>query len=259
MEPRNHLRRALDAGEPSIGTHIHTPSPILTEIAGRIDTYDYVEFLGEYAPYDLHDLDHLARTAELVDASTMLKIDEHSREYLAQRALSAGIQNILFTNIRSVEDAERAIAAVRPEPEGDNGVRMDRRLGYVGSRSAEDVVERGTETVVAFMIEKAEAVDDLEAILSVEGLDMVQFGAGDYSVSIGRPGEHDIDPVTTAERETIETALEMGVAPRAEIRTAEGAVEYLEMGVRHFCMGWETVTLHDFLTEQGKRLEEMVR
>jgi 2-keto-3-deoxy-L-rhamnonate aldolase RhmA len=55
----------------------------------------------------------------------MIKIDAESRGFVAQRAMAAGIQNLLFADVRTVEDAREAVAAVRPEPEWDNGVSSD--------------------------------------------------------------------------------------------------------------------------------------
>ncbi|MEM3745365.1 MAG: 2,4-dihydroxyhept-2-ene-1,7-dioic acid aldolase, partial [Candidatus Bathyarchaeia archaeon] len=101
----NRLRELLRKGEPTIGTRIVCPWPGIVEVIGCTGMYDYVEFLGEYSSYDLHDLDNLARAAELFGLSTMIKIDQQPRVYLAERALAAGIQNVLFADIRTVEDA----------------------------------------------------------------------------------------------------------------------------------------------------------
>jgi len=70
--------------------------------------------------------------------------------------------------------------------------------------------------VVALMIEKRSAVENLETILSIGGIDMVQFGPADYSMSIGIPGQWSDPQVREAERYTIETALRMGIAPRED-------------------------------------------
>ena len=64
MRP-NKLREKLNAGEPTLGTHIHTTWPSIVEAIGHTGEYDYVEFVAEYGPFDLHDLDNLARAAEL--------------------------------------------------------------------------------------------------------------------------------------------------------------------------------------------------
>lgn len=251
------LRESLNTDTHSLGTRILTMWPGIIEVLGQCPGYDYVEFAGEYAPYDLHDLDALARAAEIAGVSTMIKIDAEPRTFLAQRALAAGFDHVLFADIRDATDAREAVAAVRPEPEGTNGVRMDRRTGYVGGyASASDVVQRCEAAVVAVMIEKQEAVENLDAILNVEGIDMVQFGPADYALSLGKPGETGDDAVRSAERETIETALAAGIAPRAEIRSPADADRYLDMGVRHFSLNTDVRILHKWWTAKGIELRE---
>ena len=58
MRP-NKLRELLNAGKPTLGTHIHSTWPSLIEAIGHTGLYDYVEFVAEYGPFDLHDLDNL--------------------------------------------------------------------------------------------------------------------------------------------------------------------------------------------------------
>lgn len=246
-------------GEPTIGTRVLIVWPGVTELIGYSAVYDYVEFLSEYAPYDLYDFDNLARAAELVGISSMIKIDQEPRTYIAERALAAGIQNILFADIRTVEDAEEAVRAVRAEPKGFNGIRMDRRIGYVGATaSAADVVKMGGDAVVALMIEKKSAVENLEEILSVERIDMVQFGPSDYSLSIGLPGERNHPKVREAELKTIKTALKMDVAPRAEIISPEEAKRYIELGVRNFSLNTDVRILYDWWKKNGSELKRIL-
>ncbi|MEM2341206.1 MAG: aldolase/citrate lyase family protein [Candidatus Bathyarchaeia archaeon] len=255
----NRLRELLRKGEPTLGTRIICPWPGLVEVIGYTGMYDYVEFLSEYGPYDLHDLDNLARAAELVGLSTMIKIDQQPRTYLAERALASGIQNILFADIRTIEDAEEAVRSVRMEPKGINGYRMDRRVGYVGvSASPADLVKICEDAVVALMIEKKSAVEKLEEILLVEGIDMVQFGPSDYSISIGLPGEINHPKVREAEEKTIKTALKMGIAPRAEISSPEEAKRYIEMGVRNFNIGVDLRILFSWWKRNGEELRKLL-
>src|SRR5207247_1000360 len=98
----------------------------------------------------------------------------------------------------------------------------------------------------------------LEAILAVPGVDMVQFGPGDYSVSIGVPGQWTHAAVQEAETYVIETAYRLGIPARAELRDAKGARYYLERGIRHFCVGLDVIVLHDWLTEQGQRMRDLL-
>ena len=121
---------------------------------------------------------------------------------------------------------------------------MRRCVGYVSECGTKEYVDRMEDALVAIMIEKRQAVENIEEILSVKGLDMVQFGPCDYSLSIGKPGKAS-EEVKKAERRVIEAALDMGVAPRAEIfETAAEKFEtkmkgYLDLGVKHFSVGDE--------------------
>jgi len=259
---KNHLRQLLDQDKPTVGTHVMCTWPALVEILGQTGQYDYVELVGEYSPYDLYALENFARAVDLFDDFTaMLKVDQEPRTFLAQRALGSGIQNILFTDCRSVEDAKACVRAVRaetPQAGGMHGAHMRRSVGYVREPGSAAYVESLEQAVVALMIEKKDAVDNLEEILSVKGVDMVQFGPADYSISIGIPGQWDDPRVKEAEKKTIETALRLGVAPRAEIGSVEQAKRYLDMGVKHFCIGTDLVILSNWWKTSGSELRKVL-
>ncbi len=164
----------------------------MVEIVGHTGIFDYVEFLGEYSPWDLHDLENIGRAVELFDMSSMIKVDQNNRAFIAQRALGSGIQNILFTDIRTVEDAQECVRIVRaetPQTKGLNGAANRRNVGYYLESGSPEYVKAMEGAVVALMIEKRESIDNLEEILSVKGIDMVQFGPGDYSLDRARSGK----------------------------------------------------------------------
>jgi len=259
---RNRLRELLRDGRPSLGTHLASSWPTIVELVGHSRRFDYVEFVAEYAPYDLYALENLGRAIDLFPhLSGMMKIEQEPRTYLTVRAIGSGIQNVLFADVRTVDDARACVRAVRaeaPPRPGIHGVGMRRDVGHVMDVGTPAFVEALDDAVVALMIEKKPAVEDLEAILSVPGIDMVQFGPADYAMSIGLAGQWDHPQVKEAERFTIETALRLGIAPRAEIGDPLQAKRYLDMGVRHFCMGWDVTTLYQWFATQGAALRELV-
>ena len=260
---KNVLRELLKTNRPSLGTHLLATWPGLIEVVGQTGVIDYIEFVGEYAPYDLYALEDFGRAINLFGhMSSMMKIDQEPRTYLASRAIGSGIQNVLFADIRTVEDARKCVAAVRaesPKTGGRNGVGMRRDVGYVMAPGSEAYVEQLEDCVVALMIEKQAALEDLEAILSVPGVDMVQFGPADYSMSIGIPGQWTHPRVKEAERRTIETALKKGVAPRVELMDFRDAEPYLKMGVKHFCIGWDVEVLYQYCAGQGMAFREFFK
>ena len=258
----NRLRELLNEGKPTLGTHVIIPWPGIVEVIGQSGMFDYIEYVGEYSPFSLEQLDNFGRAIELFpDMSSMMKVEEQTRGFIATRAVDAGIQNVLFTDCRSAEEVRECIRLVRPEtPEagGTHGAGMRRNIGYGAHTGSAEWVEAMNNAVIAIMIEKKGAMEDLEAILSVPGVDMVQFGPADYSISIGIPGQGGSPEVQQAQRQMIEMALKKGIAPRVEISGFEQAQPFIEMGVRHFCIGWDVRTIFSWCQQQGKAMREML-
>ena len=257
---RNKLRELLNAGKPTIGTHIHTTWPSVVEALGHTGMYDYVEFVAEYGPFDLYALDDLCRAAELYDMSSMIKVDQEPRSFIAQRGIGSGFQSVLFADCRSVEDVKECVSIVRadtPEDGGTHGV-ATRRFTYMGYGGTPEYVQALRDIVVVIMIEKQGTVEQLEEVLSVKGVDMIQWGPSDYSMSIGRAGQGGSPEVKAVERKVFETALKMGVAPRAEIGSPDQAKYYLDMGVRDFCIGTDISILHGWWKTNGDALRKVV-
>ena len=260
---KNKLRELLNEGKYSLGTHIHSTWPGTVEIIGLTKMFDYIEFTGLYAPYDLYSLDNLARVTELYDMSSMMKIHQEPKNYLSQKALGSGIQNILFSDIRTVEDAREAVRCVRaetPKTKGTNGCSMCRNVQYIVDCGSPEFVQGMEDSVVTLMIEKESAVKNIEDILSVEGIDMIQFGPCDYSMSIGLPGQFNHPKVKEAERKVHEVAMEKGIAPRVEPESDDIIAEiegYMKQGIRHFCLGVDVVILHEWLKEKGEKTRNL--
>ena len=263
MRP-NKLRELLNTGQPSVGTHILTSWPGVVELAGQTGVLDYVEFVGEYAPYDLYALENLGRAVELFDhLSAMMKIEQEPRTYLAIRAIGSGIQNVLFADVHSAAEAADCVAAVRAETPSTGGrhgagARRDVGYGWDNAGGGKAFVQSLEDSVVALMIEKDDAVRDIENILAVKGVEMLQFGPADYAMSIDLPGEYWHPRCRAAEEHVIKTALAMGKHPRAEIETADQAKYYLDQGVRHFSIGTDVQILRDWWAQSAEGVRDAI-
>jgi 4-hydroxy-2-oxoheptanedioate aldolase len=261
MQP-NKLRQLLNENKPSLGTHIHSSWPSVVELVGHSGMFDYIEFVGEYAPYDLYALENIGRAIDLFpNMSGMMKIEQEPRTYWTVRAIGSGIQNVLFADPRTKEDIEECVRAVRaetPHAGGRHGVGMRRDVRFVMECGTPDFVQALDDAVIAIMIEKESAVENLEDLLSVPGVDMVQFGPADYSMSLGLIGEFNHPRVVEAEKFVIETALSKGIQPRAEINSPDDAKKYLDMGVKHFCIGTDMLILYQWFQQNGQSMREII-
>ena len=137
---RNRFRELLKNDQPTLGTRILSSWPTIIELVGHSGMFDYVEFSGEYAPYDHATLENMGRAIELFDhLSGMIKIEQESRAHAAVRAIGAGFQSVLFADPRSVTEVEQCVRSVRterPRSGGLHGVNMHRAALLEGGSEA---------------------------------------------------------------------------------------------------------------------------
>lgn len=237
--------------------------PIVVEEIGATGKYDYVEFSVEYSPWEwMIRLEDMVRAAELVGLSNMVKIDPHPRKFLIQRSLATGVQSILVTDCHDEKEVEEAVDAVKPEPEGTGSLRLSRRFSLASrgqpdmEKTIEDYIRSLDDVVICVMIEKKSAVDKLDDILSVEGVDMIQWGPGDYSLTMREGYKVPLRSQESweTEQKVIKKALKMDVRPRIECGV-EDMQKYIDLGARDFCIGTDTVYQERWM-EEGARIRE---
>jgi 2-keto-3-deoxy-L-rhamnonate aldolase RhmA len=224
--------------------------------------FNYVEFLGEYAPYDNRDLENICIAADLYNLGVVIKLDFFNRAHLAQKALAAGMEGILFTDHRTADDVRESMRMIRPTSPDMDGMFgfPSRRFAFNGQGYAPvpDYMNMLRQTVVMIMIERKEAVDNLEEILSIPGVDMIQWGPTDYALSRGWDPREKQNELKEIELSVIKTAQKMGIHPRCEILYAEDAKYYKELGVKHFCIGDEIGNNIRYYQSEGKKLKKII-
>src|SRR4030042_729190 len=150
---KNRLRELLKLAKPTLGTRVLSTLAGIVEVIGHTGAFDYIEYVGEYSSFSLEQMDNFGRAIDLFpDMSAMMKVEEQTRGFIAQRAIGAGIQNVLFTDCRSADDVRECVRLVRPETpdarSGIHGAGMRRNVGYV--------LDGGSEAWVRAMNERSE-------------------------------------------------------------------------------------------------------
>lgn len=262
LSMENKIRTKINNGEPMVNTRIWSSWSTTAEAAAASGSFDYLEYLAEYAPYTLPELENFVRACELQGVGSMIKVDFQNRFFVAQKAIAMGFQAVLFTDHQNAEQVKETLWATAPEaPQygGRFGYPNARWIGYNPEPSQMEYAAMNASCVKAFMIEKASAVEDIEAICSVPGVDMVQFGPSDYSMSLGKNSAEIKDEWKAAQKHVIEVALAHGVRPRVELYDPADAAEYIEMGVKDFCIGDEFDILKDYWANVGGKMKSMVK
>lgn len=258
----NKLREMINSDMPTLGTRIQTANPISYEIAGASGNFDYVEFTAEYAPVTQLEMENICRACELHGMASMIKVDFQNRAFIAQKAVAAGFQAVLFTDIKTPDEVRETIFAMKsdsPSGKGRFGYPNRRWIGYQPNLPQMDHAKRVDDIVIAFMIEKKEAMDYLEEICSIPGIDMLQFGPSDYSMSVGKNLKDYFTEVMDVQKKMVEIALKHNIRPRIEIYgKPEEALPWIKLGVRDFIFSDDSVVYKNFVNKDGKEMRSII-
>ena len=263
---KNTIRQKIDSGEPTISTRFMSSEPDIAELIGDTGLFDYAEYYAEGSAVSMPLLYHIARAAQCGNLPLMVKLDQESQGFWAQAAVGAGFQAINFTDIRSSMDVHalhRTIRPDNPEKGGMMGVKPRRPMlaGYATAADTKKYREDLESIVVIIMIEKDIAVQNIDEILDSakqRQVDMTQWGPADFGFSRGEPGLLHTPEIRPFEEKLIQKSLEYGIAPRIEIGEPEQAKRYVDLGIRHFCIGWDRFILEAGLKRIGEGMREVI-
>jgi 4-hydroxy-2-oxoheptanedioate aldolase len=243
---------------------ITTPLPAAVELAG-IAGFDYVFIDLEHTTISLGELEHLVRAAELRELATIVRVPDNDAS-IVRRVLEIGVDCVKIPHVTSAEAARAAVRHARFPPEGTRGTAgFVRSAGYRASwpKWLDDANRR---TCVDVMIEDVEALDRVDEILAVPGVDVVSFGQYDYSVSMGAPGAVDDPRIDEALRTIVAAAERHGQAVFTIVlppTSVAAAVALADAGVRLLTFGNEITQLStvftSLATEAAARLRERGR
>jgi len=216
----NHFKRALRVGQPQIGLWLSLADPYSAEMLAGCG-FDWLLVDGEHAPNDLRHLlaslraidsarAHAAVATEVPHAVVRPAIGDAA---LIKQVLEVGAQTLLVPIVETAEQAARLVAAMRYPPHGIRGVgssaARSSRWGAVENYA--HVADDGMCLLV--QAETVTAMENLEAIAAVEGVDGVFFGPADLSASMGLLGQPTHPRVKAAIEDGIRRVRAAGKAP----------------------------------------------
>jgi len=195
----NRVKANMRQGKLSIGSHVGFTDPAMVEIIG-LAGFDAVFIDMEHHTLDFGLVEEMGRAADLVGIVSLVRVPDNNPTTIL-RLLDAGIQGIQVPHIRNREDAREAVKAVRYAPLGERGMSGVSRASRYGSVPLREHIASSNEQVLlSVMVEDREALDDIEGIASLDGLDLVVIGPSDMSQALGVQGPEDPRLLETVER-----------------------------------------------------------
>ena len=228
----NPMKRKLLAGQPAFGVSVMFPSPHIVDMVGRLG-FDWVLIDCEHGSISVESVELMVLAAEAAGITPIARPSVNSFEAIGQ-LMDRGVMGVQVPHVNNAEDARRAVEAVKYHPLGDRGLAAGVRsaaYGY-GMSMSEYAENSNVETLVCVQLEEGRAVENVEQILTVEGVDVFFVGPSDLSQSLGYPGRPDTPVVREAIEHVFATVKAAGKISGSAGHT-DATVRYLDQGVTY--------------------------
>jgi 4-hydroxy-2-oxoheptanedioate aldolase len=230
----NRFKAALEAGREQIGLWCSLASPISTEIVAG-SGFDWLLLDMEHSANDLRDIYGQLQAIMEGEAHAMIRVPS-DEPITIKRILDTGAQSLMIPNIDDAGQARRAVAATRYAPRGVRGFSQAPRAARFG-RIPDYHARCEAEIFVAVQIESRRALDNLEEIAGVEGVDGVFIGPGDLSTSLGYLGQQNHPEVVAIIEETVARITRAGKLAGILTANEDLARRYIAAGTRFTAVG----------------------
>jgi 2-keto-3-deoxy-L-rhamnonate aldolase RhmA len=205
MYVTNRLRERLEKGKTSVGCWIHMCSPIGVEVIA-LAGFDVAIIDHEHGPSDFLNTISLMQALSATDTTPVMRVPWNDHVYM-KRALDIGARGIIIPSVDTAEQARAAVAACRYPPDGIRGSAYGLvRASDYGMAADQFFDELPGNVVIMCQIESVTAVENVEEIAAVEGVDVLFMGPVDLSASMGIMGQTD-HPDLIAMRARAEKAI----------------------------------------------------
>lgn len=237
------FRQRMKNGEVVLGCAVGIAHPIAVEAAGYAG-FDFVLLDTEHSALDISSIEPMILAAQATGVAAIYRLMNHDPAAIG-RALDIGADGILVPHVKSAQQARAVVDAARYAPLGHRGLGPGRPIRFGLSDPGEYVAQANDRTVVAVMIEDHEAVEDIDAIASVDGIDVFNIGTWDLSNSLGVPLQTRHPRVMEAVDRILDAAKAHGVAAGVPPESPEEVSALTELG----CQFFESCSAQGVLTE----------
>jgi 2-dehydro-3-deoxyglucarate aldolase len=245
------FRKRLWARESLIGTFVTLPEPAVAEILADLG-FDWLFVDGEHGPLETREI--LGILQAVGDRVPCLVRVPCSEEPPIKMALDLGAEGVIVPQVNTAEQAASVVQFARYAPAGSRGVGLARAHGY-GMHFQEYLEAANDRVAVIVQAEHARAVENIESIVKVEGIDAVLVGRYDLAASLGKMGRIDDPAVTDAVDHVTRTCQAAGVPLGCFGVSAQAIRPYMERGYTMIAAGVDTL----FLAGAARHLLEELR
>ena len=236
------IKKAFSKNRVTLGSWIQLGHPGIAEILANAG-FEWIVADCEHTDIDVAGFTELARAMHGRGAIPLVRVRENDTLTIRQM-LDAGAKGVIVPLINNAEEAQKAVNAAKYPPDGIRGFAFSRANDY-GANFSEYVSKANDDMIVLVMIESKEAVQNIDSILAVEGIDGVFMGPYDLSGSYGVVGETSHPLLLSAFKTIVKAAEKAGkiAGIHAVIPTEETIIRAINDGFKFIALGMDDVYL----------------
>lgn len=227
----NKLLKKMNEGNCVYGPFMKTGDPAFVEIVGH-SGFDFAILDLEHGPSNELALQNLVRGAQIANLCPIVRVAKLD-ENLIGKALDVGAQGVQIPQVTSSKEAVIAVKAAKFAPLGERGVCRFVRAANYSSKDRFEYLSEANDNLVILQLEGQEAIENLDEILEVSGIDVIFVGPYDLSQSIGVPGNINHPLVEEKMKYIIQKASEKGILTGTFVDTVEDATKWKNIGVSY--------------------------
>ena len=253
------IKQKLQNKQPSIGTWMSMAHSSIAEILAMAG-YDWVVVETEHTAIDVSEVLRMIIAIEQRGSIPLVRLAGIDGVQ-AKAVLDSGAAGVIVPMVNSKAQAERAVAMCKYPPMGTRGVGLARAQGY-GMEFDSYVKRANNDSLIIVQIEHIDAVNNIEEILSVEGIDGTFIGPYDLSMSLGIPGQLTHPLVVEAKEKVLQAVLKKGLAAGIHFVQPNTAVSDCEIalkaGYTFIALGTDILFLGDSARAMHSEIHKLI-
>jgi 2-keto-3-deoxy-L-rhamnonate aldolase RhmA len=226
------IKHALRNGQSVIGTMVaEIRQPAIIQLLANAG-FDFVIIDNEHGPFNIETIADLSRTARYLGVTPIVRVPELAYPYLAQ-SLDVGAQAIMLPRVTDVEQVKQAVQIVKYPPVGQRGCALSRaHTNFKGGPVNEVMDAANAESMVVIQIETQSALEQIEAIVSVPGVDVAFIGPNDLSIALGVAGQTTSPVLVAAIEKVMDACQRHNVTAAIQMNDLKLAAFWAQRGIR---------------------------
>jgi 2-keto-3-deoxy-L-rhamnonate aldolase RhmA len=252
---RNPLRQKLQNKWTTYGLWITIESASITEVAVTLG-FDWVVVDMEHGHLDFREVMEHVRAVRGSETPVLVRVSEVQQSTI-KRALDIGAHGVLLPLVRNRADIERGFRFGRYPMRGERGVGGERAVKW-GLGFDEYLSYANEETMIIPIIETRDAVENIEEILAVEGLEAILFGPADLSATYGYLGQWEGPGLADKILEIRSKAAAKGIASGVMSRSPEDSLLRRDQGFNMIALGSDLGLMIRAIQENLRKLDKPV-